>query len=63
MTVHKKIGYYTLLAPDVREALARYKQDVGVPETVVIDRALRQWLTEHGVMKAPRPRAGTRGRG
>jgi hypothetical protein len=41
-----KIPYFTKLARDVREAMRRYKDVVGVPEAVQIDRALREWLAE-----------------
>ena len=59
MNRRKKIGYYTKIDPALREAMRRYKADVGVPEAVQIDRALRAWLTERGVMKAERKRAGS----
>lgn len=57
MMPRKKVPYFTKLDPELREALRRYKADVGVPEAEQIDRALRQWLAERGVMKANRKRA------
>jgi hypothetical protein len=70
MTPRKKIGYFTKLDPELREAMRRYKEVVGVPEAQQIDRALREWLNERpeawpqtaGVKKAERKRAGTRKR-
>jgi hypothetical protein len=44
MTGRNKVGYFTKLDPKLREALRRYKNAVGVPEAVQIDRALRDWL-------------------
>jgi hypothetical protein len=60
MKQRKKIGYYTKIDPALREAMRRYKTDVGVPEAVQIDRALRAWLTERGVIESERKRALTR---
>ena len=57
MTPQKKIGYFTKLDPELREAMRRYKEDVGVPEAQQIERALRDWLAERGVMKPARKRA------
>lgn len=72
MTPRKKIGYYTKIDPELREAMARYKAALGVPEAVQVDRALREWLGERseawplpsakGVKKAERKRATTRKR-
>lgn len=42
----RKIGYYTKLDPELREAMRRYKQAVGVPEAQQIERALMAWLGE-----------------
>ncbi len=53
----RKKGYYTKLDPEVREGLRRYKVEVGVPEAEQIDRALRAWLVERGILKRAR-RAG-----
>jgi hypothetical protein len=61
----QKLPYFTKLAPDVRAALRRYKDVVGVPEAVQIDKALREWLEqrpEAWPQKADRRRAGTRKR-
>jgi hypothetical protein len=46
MTGRTKVGYFTKLDPELREALRRYKVAVGVPEAEQIDRALRVWLGE-----------------
>jgi hypothetical protein len=40
----KKIGWYTKLDPELREAMRRYKERVGVPEAQQVERALREWL-------------------
>jgi hypothetical protein len=42
----KKIGWYTKLDPELREAMRRYKDLVGVPEAQQVDRALREWLAQ-----------------
>ena len=63
MTPRQKVPFFTKLDPELREALRRYKADVGVPEAQQVDRALREWLGKRkGVMKAERKRAGTRKR-
>jgi hypothetical protein len=62
MTPRNKVPYYTKLDPEVREALRAYKEAVGVPEAEQVDRALRAWLAEHGVMKPARRRAPARKR-
>jgi len=46
MAPSRKIPYFTKLDRELREALRRYKTNVGVPEAVQIDRALRAWLGE-----------------
>ena len=51
MTPRTKVPFFTKLDPELREALRRYKADVGVPEAQQVDRALREWLTKRGVMK------------
>ena len=64
MTPRKKVPYFTKLAPEIREALRRYKVAVGVPEAEQIHRALSVWLGERseawelpkGVKKADRKR-------
>ena len=61
MTTRKKIGYFTKLDPDLREALRRYKAAIGVPEAEQIDRALREWLGERPEAW-PVPRKTTRRR-
>jgi hypothetical protein len=69
MTPRKKIGYFTKLDPELREAMRRFKEATGVPEAQQIDRALRDWLDDksdaweiEGVAKAARKRAATRRR-
>ncbi len=62
MTPRKKVPFFTKLDPELREALRRYKADVGVPEAEQVDRALRDWLTAKGVIKSGRKRAATRKR-
>jgi hypothetical protein len=62
MTPRKKVPYFTKLDPELREALQRYRTDVGVPEAEQIDRALREWLESKGVIKADRKRASGRKR-
>ena len=62
MTPRKKVPFFTKLDPELREALRRYKADVGVPEAEQVDRALRDWLTAKGVIKSGRKRADTRKR-
>lgn len=57
MTPRKKVPFFTKLDPELREALRRYKADVGVPEAEQVDRALREWLNERGVLKSARKRA------
>ena len=64
-----KVGYFTKLDPELREAMRRYKEAVGVPEAQQIERALRDWLSarpeawlaEKDATKN-RPRAQTRKR-
>jgi hypothetical protein len=58
----KKVPFFTKLDPELRDALRRYKTDVGVPEAEQIDRALREWLESKGVIKADRKRASGRKR-
>jgi len=50
-----KKPYFTKLDPALREAMRRFKADVGVPEAQQIDRALRQWLNERGVVVEATP--------
>ena len=45
------------IAPDVMAGLRAVKERDGVPLSVQVDRALRMWLAEKGVMKAERKRA------
>jgi hypothetical protein len=52
----QKVGYFTKLDPELREAMRRYKEIVGVPEAQQIDRALREWL-------GARPEAALKGEG
>ncbi len=49
MAERKKVPFYTKIDPLLKEALRRYKLDVGVPEAQQIDRALREWLGARGV--------------
>jgi hypothetical protein len=68
-----KVGYFTKLDPELREAMRRYKEAVGVPEAQQIERALREWLRARpeawapapmkAVAKASRPRQRRRERG
>lgn len=51
----KKVPYYTKLDPELREAMRRYKANVGVPESVQIERALREWLGERQEAWPPEP--------
>jgi len=62
MTPRKKVPFFTKLDPELREALRRYKTEVGVPEAEQIDRALREWLGERGVVKSERKRVAARKR-
>jgi len=62
MTPAKKQPFFTKIDPKLREAMRRYKAEVGVPEAQQIDRALREWLVARGVMKAGRKPASTRKR-
>jgi hypothetical protein len=55
-----KVGYYTKLDPELRDALRRYKAAVGVPESEQIDRALRAWLGERAEAWPPAARRGTK---
>ncbi len=72
-----KVAYFTKLDPELRDAMRRYKEVVGVPEAQQIERALREWLGERpeawplpqaapaktrGAKKADRKRASTRKR-
>jgi hypothetical protein len=67
-----KIGYFTKINPELRQAMRRYKEAVGVPEAQQVERALMEWLSERpdawplpkigGVKKAARKRAATRRR-
>jgi hypothetical protein len=49
MTPRRKVPFYTKIDPDLKAALRRFKDDVGVPEAQQIDRALRAWLGARGV--------------
>jgi len=72
MTPGNKVPYFTKLDPELREAMRRYKDAVGVPEAQQIDRALRQWFesrpeawtatSEPSVKISGRKRAATRRR-
>ncbi len=55
--------YNFAIDPELREGLRRLKARDGIPESEQIRRAIRLWLKQKGVtVKAPRPRARTRGR-
>ena len=54
--------YNFLIDADLAAGLKAMKARDGVAESEQLRRALREWLTKHGVMKSPRPRARTRGR-
>ena len=61
MSPRKKVPYFTKLDPELREAMRRYKEVVGVPEAQQIDRALREWLGERAeAWSPPRRKAGVR---
>jgi len=62
MKPRKKVPFFTKLDPDLGDALRRYKEDVGVPVAEQVDRALRAWLSERGVIKADRKRVSPRKR-
>jgi hypothetical protein len=47
---------------DVIDGLRAVKERDGVPYSVQVDRALRAWLAEKGVMKAAKPAYGRRTR-
>ena len=51
MKTQKKEAFFTKIDPELRDAMRRYKADMGVPEAQQVDRALRQWLAERGVIK------------
>jgi hypothetical protein len=61
MSPRKKAGYFTKLDPELREAMRRYKDAVGVPEAQQIDRALREWLAQRPESGPVRARKGNRG--
>jgi len=42
------------MATDIMAAMRALKDRDGIPMAEQIDRALRQWLAEKGVMKTPR---------
>lgn len=52
--------YNFLIDPDLAEGLKAMKARHGVAESEQVRRALREWLTKHGVMKSGRKRADTR---
>lgn len=51
ITPRVKVGFFVKLNPEILAGLRQYKTDVGVPIAEQIDRALRQWLAERGVLK------------
>ena len=61
MTPTKK-PYMFLIDSDLAAGLKAIKARDGIPEGEAVRRALRPWLTKHGVMKAGRKRADTRKR-
>ena len=55
--------YNFAIDPELREGLRRLKARDGIPESEQIRRGIQLWLKQKGVtVKAPRPRAQTRGR-
>lgn len=56
----RKVGYFTKLHPELREAMRRYKDAVGVPEAQQIERALLEWLSSRPeaevTVRRPKPR-------
>ncbi len=50
------------VAPEIMAGLRAVKNRDGVPLSVQVDRALRAWLTEKGIMKAERKRVVARKR-
>jgi hypothetical protein len=62
-TPSKKIGFFTKIDPELREAMRRFKENTGVPEAQQVDRALREWLAERAdAWPLPRVRARKPGR-
>ena len=47
---------------EVLEAMEALRERDGIPYSEQIRRALREWLGSKGIIKAERPRAGTRKR-
>lgn len=60
MTPRKLTTFF--IDPDLSEGLKTVKARDGVPEAEQIRRAVREWLTKRGVLKAERKRAATRKR-
>jgi hypothetical protein len=54
MTPRKKVPYFTKLDPALREVMRQYKEATGIPEAQQVDRALRAWLGERGVIEVVR---------
>jgi hypothetical protein len=50
------------IAPEIMAGLRAVKDRDGEPLSIQVDRALRAWLAEKGVMKTERKRAATRKR-
>jgi hypothetical protein len=50
------------IAPEIMEGLRTVKDRDGVPLSVQVDRALRVWLIEKGIMKSERKRVVPRKR-
>lgn len=60
MTRRKLFNFY--IDPDLAEGLKRLKERERESEGAIARRALRQYLSEHGVIKTERKRAVTRKR-
>ena len=59
-----KQDYFTFgIPPELKSGLQEVKERDGVSEAEQIRRAIKMWLIDKGVMKAPRKRAATRKRG
>jgi hypothetical protein len=60
--VPHKVAYFTIIDPEIREAMRRYKAATGMPEAQQIHRALTEWLNERpeAWMKPSPPKLRTR---
>jgi hypothetical protein len=46
-----RVGSTFRLDEDIKDAMQRYFEDVGVPPSEQVRRALRAWLEERGVLR------------